>query len=50
LRDAGLVVAHAVCVLDRDEGGAAALAAEGVALQALFHAHEIWPQTATTHA
>jgi orotate phosphoribosyltransferase len=36
LRGAGLAVAWAVCVLDREEGGAAAAAAAGVALAPLF--------------
>lgn len=41
LRDAGLVVRHAVCVLDREEGGADALARLGVRLRPLFHASEL---------
>jgi orotate phosphoribosyltransferase len=36
LRGAGLVVEHAVCVLDREEGGNEALRALGVDLQSLF--------------
>jgi orotate phosphoribosyltransferase len=36
LRAAGLVVERALCVLDRDEGGAEALAAVGVRLDPLF--------------
>jgi orotate phosphoribosyltransferase len=41
LREQGLVVRRAVCVVDRDEGGADALAAEGVALRALFRASDV---------
>jgi orotate phosphoribosyltransferase len=41
LRDAGLVVRHAVCVVDREEGGADALARLGVRLHALFRASEL---------
>lgn len=36
LRELGAVVDSAVCVIDREAGGADALAAEGVALAALF--------------
>jgi orotate phosphoribosyltransferase len=36
LRAAGLVVEHALCVLDREEGGNEALSALGVALEPLF--------------
>jgi orotate phosphoribosyltransferase len=36
LRAAGLVVAHALCVLDREEGGNEALTALGVRLEPLF--------------
>ena len=36
LREAGLEVRNAVCVVDREEGGADALAREGVHLRALF--------------
>jgi orotate phosphoribosyltransferase len=38
LRDAGLVCRTAVCVVDREEGGAAALASVGVRLEPLFRA------------
>jgi orotate phosphoribosyltransferase len=38
LREAGLVVRHAVCVVDREEGGADALARAGVRLTALYRA------------
>ena len=41
LRAAGLVVGSAVCVVDREEGGADALAKKGVRLQALFRASEL---------
>jgi orotate phosphoribosyltransferase len=41
LRDAGLVVRHAVCVVDREEGGADALARLGVRLRPLFRASEL---------
>ncbi|MEV4499927.1 orotate phosphoribosyltransferase [Micromonospora arborensis] len=36
LRELGARVEHALCVIDRVEGGAEALAAHGVALRALF--------------
>ena len=41
LRDAGLVVRNAVCVVDREEGGADALARMGVRLRALYRASEL---------
>jgi orotate phosphoribosyltransferase len=41
LRDVGLRVSHAVCVVDREEGGADALARAAVRLQPLFRATEI---------
>ena len=41
LRAAGLECATAVCVVDREEGGAEALASHGVELIALFRAAEI---------
>ena len=41
LREAGLVVRNAVCVVDREEGGTEALAAAGVRLRALFRASEL---------
>ena len=41
LRDAGLVVRHALCVVDREEGGTDALARLGVRLQALYRASEL---------
>jgi orotate phosphoribosyltransferase len=41
LRAAGLVVRHAVCVVDREEGGTDALARIGVRLHSLFRAGEL---------
>jgi orotate phosphoribosyltransferase len=41
LRDAGLLVRHAVCVVDREEGGADALARMGVRLHALYRASDL---------
>src|SRR5205814_6241660 len=41
LREAGLTVRNAVCVVDREEGGAEALAKAGVRLHALFRASEL---------
>jgi orotate phosphoribosyltransferase len=41
LRDAGVVVRTAVCVVDREEGGSDALARLGVRLRALFRAEEL---------
>ena len=41
LREAGLEVRHAVCVVDREEGGVDALAREGVRLRGLFRASEL---------
>ncbi len=43
VRAAGLVVRHAVCVVDREEGGADALARVGVRLRALYRANELLP-------
>jgi orotate phosphoribosyltransferase len=40
MREAGFSVKHAVCILDRGEGGAAALAENGVELLAVFTAAE----------
>jgi orotate phosphoribosyltransferase len=45
LREAGLEVDTAVCVVDREEGGADALAEKGVRLQALFRASEFLETT-----
>jgi len=41
LREEGLVVRNAVCVVDREEGGSDALARLGVRLRALFRANEL---------
>jgi orotate phosphoribosyltransferase len=41
VRDAGLVVRSAVCVIDREEGGADALARHAVRLRPLFRAGEL---------
>jgi orotate phosphoribosyltransferase len=41
LRNEGLVVRNAVCVVDREEGGSDALARLGVRLRALFRASEL---------
>ena len=38
LREAGLEVVGVLCVVDREQGGAAAFAAEGVVLDPLFTA------------
>jgi orotate phosphoribosyltransferase len=47
LREAGLVVRNAVCVVDREEGGADALARLGVRLRCLFRAGELVPMQKT---
>ena len=41
LRDAGLRVSTAICVVDREEGGVDALARHGVRLRPLFRASEL---------
>jgi orotate phosphoribosyltransferase len=41
VREAGLVVRHAVCVVDREEGGADALARLGVRLASLYRASDL---------
>jgi orotate phosphoribosyltransferase len=41
LREAGLRVSNAVCVVDREEGGADLLARHGVRLRPLFRASEL---------
>ena len=41
LRQAGLVVRNAVCVVDREEGGADALARHGVRLRSLYRASDL---------
>jgi orotate phosphoribosyltransferase len=47
LREAGLVVRNAVCVVDREEGGADALARLGVRLRALYAASDLVPAATT---
>jgi orotate phosphoribosyltransferase len=49
LREAGLVVSTVVCVVDRDEGGADALARAAVRLRPLLHASEVRSDSATPH-
>jgi orotate phosphoribosyltransferase len=52
VREAGLVVRHAVCVVDREEGGADALARVGVRLDPLYRANELlaaWTRVSNTH-
>lgn len=44
LREAGFVVEHAVCVVDRQAGGAEHLAAHGVTLHALYTLEELRPE------
>jgi orotate phosphoribosyltransferase len=41
LREAGLVIETAVCVVDREEGGSDALAFRDVELRPIFRASEI---------
>lgn len=40
MREAGFTVKHAVCILDRGEGGSAALAEQGIELLPIFRAEE----------
>jgi len=47
LREAGLVVRNAICVVDREEGGADALARLGVRLRSLYRAGELVPAAKT---
>jgi orotate phosphoribosyltransferase len=49
LRDAGLRVATAVCVVDREEGGHDALARHAVRLRPLFRASELLESAANPH-
>jgi orotate phosphoribosyltransferase len=49
LREAGLLVESAVCVLEREEGGLEALALEGVRLRPLYFASDIRPGHARAH-
>ena len=48
LREAGLRVSHAVCVVDREEGGVDALARAAVRLEPLFRA-SVFRSIATPH-
>ncbi len=45
LREAGLLVETAICVVDREEGGTEALAGESVRLYSIFRASELVPAT-----
>ena len=47
LREAGLVVRNAICVVDREEGGADALARLGVRLRSLYRAGDLVPAAKT---
>ncbi|MBV8396686.1 MAG: orotate phosphoribosyltransferase [Actinobacteria bacterium] len=49
LREAGLTVRHAICVVDREEGGADELARVAVRLQPLFRASELRKDAANAH-
>jgi orotate phosphoribosyltransferase len=49
LRQAGLVVRNAVCVVDREEGGADALARTGVRLRCLYRASELLESAQIPH-
>jgi orotate phosphoribosyltransferase len=49
LREAGLVVSTAVCVVDREEGGVDALARAAVRLWPLFRASELRRSAAKAH-
>jgi orotate phosphoribosyltransferase len=49
LREAGLIVEGAVCVVEREEGGLEALAREGVSLRPLYLASEIRSADARAH-
>jgi orotate phosphoribosyltransferase len=49
LREAGLLVSTAVCVVDREEGGHDALARQAVRLRPLFRASEILESAANPH-
>jgi orotate phosphoribosyltransferase len=49
LREAGLSVSDAVCVVEREEGGLEALAREGVALHPLYVASDVRPGHARAH-
>lgn len=45
LRERGATVEHALCVIDRESGGPAALTAIGVALHPLYRMSELTPST-----
>ncbi|HET7648760.1 MAG TPA: hypothetical protein VFK17_09320, partial [Gaiellaceae bacterium] len=47
LRESGLVVRNAVCVVDREEGGADALARIGVRLRSLYRSSDLVPSATT---
>jgi orotate phosphoribosyltransferase len=47
LREAGLDVCAAICVVDREEGGAEAIAAAGVPFHPLFTSSDLGVRTAT---
>ena len=47
LREAGLVVRNAICVVDREEGGADQLARLGVRLRSLYRAGDLVPAAHT---
>jgi orotate phosphoribosyltransferase len=49
LREAGLRVSNAVCVVDREEGGVDALARAAVRLRPLFLASELRKSAAKAH-
>ena len=49
LRDAGLRVSHAVCVVDREEGGVDALARAAVRLEPLLKASDLGKTAAKAH-
>jgi orotate phosphoribosyltransferase len=49
LREAGLRVANAICVVDREEGGVDELARHAVRLRALFTASELLEVAANPH-
>jgi orotate phosphoribosyltransferase len=52
VREVGLVVRHAVCVVDREDGGADALARFGVRLASLYRASELlaaWERVPNAH-
>ena len=49
LRDAGLQVSNAVCVVDREEGGVDAFARQAVRLWPLFTSSELRKDPANPH-